>query len=126
MSNDDASMRSTGIPRRCESAGKSANSFVASGEVVALLRDAAAVSNRHFGSGFDIDKLDLSKSSALRPSANQARSARAKYETERDVYARAPLEFHVIMSTVKDLAAPLERQDLLDAPAVIWNRRSSH
>jgi hypothetical protein len=72
-----------------------------------LVRDAARVSNTYFGARIDVAALDISRSEALNPSPVATRILRARYDAERDLYARAPVAFDEILRATRTLATRL-------------------
>jgi predicted nucleotidyltransferase component of viral defense system len=81
---------------------------VRAGECVRLIRDAAAVSNEHFGTEFP-ESLDLASSPALNPTSDQERTLAAQYDGERALYYRAWVPFASILEQVhriRDALAP--------------------
>ena len=75
---------------------------VTTGEVHALLRAAAIVSNTYWGTSLDPELLDLRKSAALDPSVEQVRVLSAQYENliERALYYRTWVSFADILQGV--------------------------
>lgn len=72
---------------------------VRTGECVLLIREAARVSNEHWGTQFP-ESLDLSSSPALNPSSDQERVLAAQYEGERALYYRSWIPFASILEQV--------------------------
>jgi hypothetical protein len=82
---------------------------IASGEFRDLLREAAIVSNTHWGTTIDPDRLDLGASPALSPSADQARVLASQYESpaERALYHREWVPFAEIVRQLSGIREAL-------------------
>lgn len=82
---------------------------VSSGEIQALVRDVAEVSNLHFGANIDVERFDLRASSALNVSAEQAAILMPRYasSSEKPLYYRGQPPFEDILRIVAEIREAL-------------------
>ncbi|HKR07731.1 MAG TPA: hypothetical protein VJS39_00960, partial [Gemmatimonadaceae bacterium] len=80
------------------------------GAINKLIVDAAVISNKYFGAQLDPEKLDLKESPALKPTVEQLRVLRQRYEqpSERSLYYRRDrLSFDEMMVKIGEIRAAL-------------------
>lgn len=82
------------------------------GEIVALVRDAARVSNAYFGAAIDTEALYSSESPALNPTPDQVRVLRASYANplEQALYYRDRMSFDDILARMAEVRDALVRR----------------
>ena len=84
---------------------------IASGELVAMLRDAVSIGNAHFGLNVDPATLDLRGTPALCPSPSQIRELANRYGSDESLYFKGQPRFNDLladMRTIDDRLATLD------------------